>query len=225
MPARLVLSLISFFILVSNNSVIAQTRYVTDELEVTLRTGPSVQNKIVRVLSSGDRVDVIGEAADGDYSQVTTSGGDSGYILTRYLIANESARNRVIKLEAQLETLRSKPGELQTLLANSQEENQELIRQNVSLTEQLKSTTSELAHIKKVSKEAVSLSERNSKLENDAQQMLLQLDDMRIQNKVLKDQSAKRWFVLGGGTILVGLILGWILSISKRPRRQSSWGT
>jgi len=215
---------LGLFFIINLFATTSKTRYVTDEFEVMLRTGPSVKNKIVRVLSSGDRVDVVAEADGGDYSEVTTSGGDKGFILTRYLDSNQSARNQVISLQAQLETLRSKPGELQSLLANSQEKNQQLISQNVNLTEQLKTASGELEHIKEVSKDAVSLSQRNVKLESEAQQMLLQLDDMRMQNKVLKDQSAKRWFVLGGGTILVGLLLGWILSISKRPRRQSSWG-
>jgi SH3 domain protein len=81
----------------------------------------------------------------------------------------------------------------------------------------------ELAQIKTVSADAVNLSQRSAKLETEVQQLLLQLDDIRIQNEVLKDQSAKRWFVLGVGAILVGLLLGWILSIARRPRRQS-WG-
>jgi len=224
MHVKLAFSILFAIIFFLANSVSAQTRYVTDQFEVMLRTGPSVKNKIVKVLRSGDRVEVIGEAAEGDYREVTTSAGDTGFILTRYLDSDQSARNQVKSLSAQLDTLRSKPGELQTLLANSQEENQQLISQNVSLTEQLKRASGELSHIKEVSKDAVALAQRNTTLENELQQVHLQLDDMRIQNKVLNDQSAKRWFVLGGGTILVGLLLGWILSIAKKPRRQSSWG-
>ena len=144
--------------------------------------------------------------------------------MTRFLSNNPSARSRVGYLESQLKKLRSKPGELQALLATSQEENQELIKQNLSLTNQYKQASQELTRIKEVSADAVNLSQRSAKLESEVQQLLLQLDDIRIQNEVLKDQSAKRWYVLGGGTVLIGLLLGWILSIAKRPRRQS-WGS
>jgi len=91
------------------------------------------------------------------------------------------------------------------------------------LTDQLKVITSEFNEIKEVSKDPVNLSKQNVKLEGEVQQLLLQLDDIRIQNEDLKDQSAKRWYVLGGGTVFIGLLLGWILSIARRPRRQS-WG-
>lgn len=212
-----------FSTLLHSDDVLAQTRYVTDDFQVMLRTGPSIQNKIVRSLGSGTRIEILREDAGNGHSQVQTSQGEIGYILTRFLSANPSARNRVSYLEDQLQKLRSKPGQLQTLLANSQEENQELIAQNLKLTNDLQASSSELEQIKKVSSDAVNLSERSIKLENEVQQLLLQLDDIRIQNEVLKDQSAKRWYVLGGSTVLIGLLLGWILSIARRPRRQS-WG-
>ncbi len=204
-------------------SVHAQTRYVTDDFKVMLRTGPSVQNKIVDSLNSGKRLEVLREDAGNGHSQVQTADGKIGYVLTRFLSVNPSSRSRVKYLEGQLKKLRSKPGELQALLATSQEENQELITRNLTLTNQFKQASQELTRIKEVSADAVNLSQRSAKLESEVQQLLLQLDDIRIQNEVLKDQSAKRWYVLGGGTVLIGLLLGWILSIAKRPRRQS-WG-
>lgn len=203
--------------------VYAQTRYVTDDFKVMLRTGPSLQNKIVESLSSGAPLDVLREDAGNGHSQVQTSSGKIGYILTRFLSPTRSARSRVKDLEGQLKQLRSKPGELQSLLANSQEENQELITQNTRLTNQFKSAVEELNKIKEVSADAVNLSQRSAKLEIEVQQLLLELDTIRIDKEDLKDQSAKRWFVLGGGTGFVGLLFGWILSIASRPRRQS-WG-
>lgn len=220
---NLIAASFSLFFLVAVVNSHAQTRYVTDDFKVMLRTGPSVQNKIVDSLSSGKRLEVLREDAGNGHSQVQTSDGKIGYVLTRFLSNNPSARSRVKYLEGQLKKLRSKPGELQALLATSQEENQELITQNLTLTNQYKQAFEELTRIKEVSADAVNLSQRSAKLESEVQQLLLQLDDIRIQNEVLKDQSAKRWYVLGGGTVLIGLLLGWILSIAKRPRRQS-WG-
>jgi len=203
---------------------IAQTRYVTDDFKVMLRTGPSVQNKIVDSLSSGTRLDVLREDAGKGHSQVQTSDGKIGYVLTRFLSKNRSARSQVKYLEDQLKQLRSKPGELQALLATSQDENQELITQNTRLTKQYRTASLELAQIKEVSADAVNLSQRSAKLETEVQQLLLELDGIRIQNQDLSDQDNKRWFILGASAILVGLLLGWILSIASRPRRES-WGS
>lgn len=213
----------SLFILSISFSANAQTRYVTDVFKIMVRTGPTGKNKILETLESGATVQVLEVDPDTGHTKVQTAKGNVGYVLTRFLLDKPVARSRVRTLEGQLQKLRSKPGELQTLLASSQEENQELIAQNLTLTNQYKLSSQELERIKEVSADAVNLSERSAKLESEVQKLLLQLDDIRIQNEVLKDQSAKRWYVLGGGTVLVGLLLGWILSIARRPRRQS-WG-
>lgn len=210
------------FFLLCTDAVYAQSRYVTDEFQVMLRTGPSLQNKIIRAMSSGVRVDVLREEAGNGHSQVQTAQGEIGYVLTRFLSDNPSARNQLFELQNQLKELRSKPGELRTLLAKSQDENQELIKQNVELTQSYQRVSQELKTIKAVSEDAVNLADKNKELSKEVQQLLLQIDDVRIQNEALKDQSAKRWFMLGGSAILLGLFLGWLLSMSK-GRRQRAW--
>jgi len=222
-PLKILMFIGVMSVLALSNVSFAQTRYVTDDFQVMLRTGPSIQNKIVKSLSSGTRLEMLREDAGNGHSQVKTSEGEIGYLLTRFMSNNPSARNRVRRLESQIKQLKSEPGSLRTLLANSQEQLKQLTLQNSNLSSQLNTTSSELEDIKKISGESINLAERNQKLDSEVQQLLLQLDDIRIQNEVLKDQSAKRWFMLGGSAILIGLLLGWILSIAKRPRRQS-WG-
>lgn len=202
----------------------AQTRYVTDDFEVMLRTGPSIQNKIIRPMGSGTRIEVLREDSGNGHSQVQTSNGEIGYVLTRFLSTNPSARNRVRYLERQLKELRSEPDQIRTLLANSQEQNQEIISQNTSLTDRLKTVVTELKEIKVVSADAVNIARKNQRLEGEVQQLLLQLDDIRIQNEDLKDQSDRLNTLFGGGLILLGLFLGWVLSISGR-RSRNSWGS
>ncbi len=204
--------------------VSAQTRYVTDDFEIMMRTGPSIQNKIVKPLRSGTKIKVLNEEAGNGHSLVQTNEGETGYVLTRFLSANRAARERLEVAERQLKTLRSKPGELQSLLANSQDENQELIRLNTDLTSRLTTASSELSQIKEVSADAVAISNRNEKLESQVHQLKLELDDMRIQKESYQDQKDLREFINGAGAILLGLFLGWILSISRRQRR-NSWGS
>ena len=202
----------------------AQVKYVTDSVEIMMRSGPSSKNKITKILKSGDSVSVVQSDAGNGHSLIRSAAGETGYVLTRYLSGTPSARSQLRRLQGQIDQLRAKPGELQSLLATSQEDNQALIQQNTSLTAKLKSTEEELANIKRVSADAVNIANKNAKLEGEVQQLLLQLDDIRIQNNSLKDQSAQRWFMLGVGAILFGLFLGWLLSIKKHSRRQS-WGS
>jgi len=221
---KFVVALILGAFCVISTSTTAQTRYVTDQFEIMLRTGPSIQNKIVRALKSGQRIEVLRVDSGNGHSQVQTSQGEIGYVLTRFLSDNPSARNRVSYLEGQLNKLRSKPGELQALLASSQEENQLLIGENTKLTNTLSTTSAELAKIKEVSSDAVNISQRNARLEGEVQQLLLQLDEVRIINQSLKDNADYVERLTMAGILLLGLFLGWILSRSGKQRR-NSWGS
>ena len=202
----------------------AKTRYVTDIFEVMLRTGPSIQNKIVRVLPSGTRIEVLHQDSGNGHSQVQVSSGEVGYLLTRFLIDEPSARNRLRRVESQLAELRSDPDDLRALLARSQDQNQELIAQNLSLTNAEQSATMELENIMEMSADVVRISSQNQELESEVQQLLLQLDDIRIQNEALRDNSERTRNLLGIGVLLLGLFLGWVLSISGR-RNRNSWGS
>ena len=206
------------------SAVKAQTRYVTDNFEIMMRTGPSVQNKIIKPLGSGTRIEVLREDSGNGHSQVQISSGEIGYVLTRFLVDRPSARNRLSYLEGQLRQLRSKPDEIRALLASSQDENRDLITQNTSLTEKLANVSKELKRIKEVSADSVNLSIKSQQLEGEVQQLLLQLDDIRIQNEALKDQSNRLNNLIGAGLILLGLFLGWVLSMSGR-RNRNSWGS
>ena len=113
MKIKILLLLTSLFLV---PAAYAQTKYVTDDFEVMLRTGPSIQNKIVRPLRSGTRIKVLRVDSGNGHSQVQTSSGEIGYLLTRFLSEKPSARNRVSRLESQLAQLRSEPNEIRTLL-------------------------------------------------------------------------------------------------------------
>lgn len=201
----------------------AHATFVTDDFEVMLRSGPSIQNKIIRPLRSGTAVRVLREDSGNGHSQVQTSDGEIGYMLRRFISNEPSARSRLIGLENQLNELRSNPSKLQTLLANAQDQNEDLIDQNVSLTDQLQKVKQELKDINEVSGDVVQVVSKNKRLESEVQELLLQLDDIRIQNEALKDNSETMRNLIGAGLVVLGLFLGWILSISGR-RNRGSWG-
>ncbi len=200
------------------------TKYVTDDFEVMLRTGPSIQNKIVKPLRSGTSIQILREDAGNGHSQVKISSGEIGYMLTRFISPNSSARNQLARLRKQIKQLRSKPGEIKALLATAQEENQALIDQNLKLTNQLSTADEKITKIEAASGNVLSISERNQKLENEVQQLLLQLDDIRIQNQALKDNADYVRNLTMTGILVLGLFLGWILSRSGK-RRRNSWGS
>ena len=74
-------------------SVYGETMYVSDILKLTLRTGPSIENKIISVLESGQVMEVI-KFGD-EWSRVQLPNGKEGWVLSRYLTTGET--NNIIE--------------------------------------------------------------------------------------------------------------------------------
>ncbi len=58
----------------------AESMYVTDRLKLTLRSGPSTEHKILAVVESGQKVEMLEPGED--WSMVRNANGKEGYVLT-----------------------------------------------------------------------------------------------------------------------------------------------
>jgi SH3 domain protein len=74
----------------------AETKYVVEHIQVNARTGNSVEHKIVTMLESGQKVQVL--EVDKDWSRVKLSDGKEGWILSRFLTSAEPRKMVLEKL-------------------------------------------------------------------------------------------------------------------------------
>lgn len=103
----------------------AESRWVTDQFEITLRTGPSTSNAIQLMVSSGTELEVLERDADSGYTKVRTSGGTEGWVLTRYLMPEPSAREQLQRLTNQLTSATSRGSSLNSQLAAIRDQHQQ----------------------------------------------------------------------------------------------------
>ena len=95
---------IKYFILIMIcivfSAIPAQTKsmYVTDVLKVTLRTGPSIENKILKMIESGQKVELM--VPGQEWSHVKLLDAKEGWTLTVYLISNKTNQFKLEELEA-----------------------------------------------------------------------------------------------------------------------------
>ena len=76
-------------------TVQAKTAYVTDEFKITLRSGESATHRILRMLPTGEKLNVLSSNPNNGYSKVRTASGAEGFVLTRQLVDQPVARDRL----------------------------------------------------------------------------------------------------------------------------------
>ncbi|MBN1240378.1 MAG: TIGR04211 family SH3 domain-containing protein [Gammaproteobacteria bacterium] len=200
-----------------------QTRYVSDDIPVTLRTGPSLDNRIVRNLSAGTRVDVLGEDEDAGYSRVrVASDGTEGWILTRYLAAQPIARERLAAAERELAAARARVGELETEVASLTEDLRQTRQELEAAMSANSEATSELRDVRNASANAIALRDQNEELRRRLAENDQQISRLTMENRELESDGRQSWFMVGAGVLFGGILIGLIAPSFKRKRR-SDW--
>lgn len=218
---RSLLSLVVFlvFTTVAPCAAVAQSAWVSDEFEITLRTGPSTSNAIQLMLSSGTELTVLDVDADAGYTQVRTGGGTEGWVLTRYLMNEPSAREQLETLSAQLTSANTRGSSLDTQLEGIRGEYNAANRQIETLERDKASLESELAEIKRTAANVLSINAENKRLLDDLAAAEIRIGSLEQENRELEGQAARFWFITGAAVLVVGVLLGiWLPRIRWQRR-------
>ena len=185
------LTITCLLILSASQGALAQTRYVTDQFEIMMRTGQGNQFGIVRQLKSGTEVTVIEQNAD--YTQVRLSSGAEGWVLTRYLMDQPSGRDQVAALQLKYDQLKANFDQL------VEQETQNLQK--------------EIARLENLAKKPLELQQENAALKKQLEQQKERYLALAEESEVLKSPYKDRqWFVTGAFVVAASMIFGIILT-------------
>lgn len=212
----------------------AETRYVVDELVITLRLGKSTDHKILKNLKTGTPLEVL-EDDDKTYIKVRTPDGLEGYVLRQYVSPEIPKKQIIEKLEGLNTSLQKKISSLETAKSNLEKQlktieknyNQEFseisaasadMKQKIEqaleneriAAEKYTALLAQAENVVEIAAERDQLLQKNIKLEADVTLLTNENDE-------LSDSRIIKWFLAGGGVLFFGWIIGKI-SRKKRSR-------
>lgn len=201
-------------------AVAGPTAYVSDKLEAQLRTGPSTQHKILRILNSGTALNVQEEDRESGYSRVTTENGMEGWILSRYLSSQQPARSQLENSAQKLESLTQENKQLRAELESVKKQLTEISETKDEASIQAQRLGNELTIIRQASSNAVALLEERNQLQEKSVALENELENLRREKETLAEKDSQEWFLKGAGVLFGGLLLGVILpKLGGRKRR------
>ncbi len=215
---KIVLVLLAVMLVVP---VEAATMYISDQLTVPMRRGPSTGHRILHAgLPAGTPLEVLSEDKAAGFTQVRTRNGTEGWVPTQYLTAQPIARDqlaaanrRVQTLEAEIKSLRENFQETRGARSSAESRNAELEKQNKQLQ-------ADLAEIRRVSATALTQYEENKALKVENADLQTKNTELNAQVQSLERSETLNFFLFGGGLVILGLAIGAF--IKSRPKR-STW--
>lgn len=147
--------------------------------EALVRTGPTVENKIIAVLKPGQEVVLVGE--EEDHYLVMTPSGARGYVLKYQMTDQSPAEKR-----------------LQDLEQRTQQKIKELEERTQVQEKELVTLRDERKEIEAARKEA----------EEKALHHADMVAQLQAQQSARENEEALHWFLAGAGVLLVGVLFG-----------------
>lgn len=202
----------------------AKTVYVTDNLNLSLRSQDNNDSKVVKLLPSGTPLTVINENPTSGFSFVRLSNGQEGYILTRNTIKEPPARDKIGDTNRSLRALESENERLKGELIVLREKLTPGTSLEQALSDERDQLSRELAELKKTATNAMQIKNERDELQERVVNVERDFEQLKLENQALKDTSNQDWFLYGGLLALLGVILGFILP-KLGWRRKNNWGT
>ncbi|HCL68338.1 MAG TPA: TIGR04211 family SH3 domain-containing protein [Gammaproteobacteria bacterium] len=208
-----VLSFITTFPLLA----FAETAYITERLEVPVRSGETRDHRIIRYLQAGSQIEVLKTYGTG-YSQIKDERGREGFVLGRYIV--DQAPSFVIagRLEAQI-------AEQKKTIKRLRQDVNALTAQNKSagttvkkIKEQLAQKEAEFNQFVATAGDSITLRERLLTLETERQVLLSNNETLRAEKLAVGDDSSKTWFALGALTLAIGWLVGLLMPRVRKSR-------
>ncbi len=229
------LSIVIFMAFLCNATVaLAETRYISDQLVVSLRELPQNGSATIVYLKTDTPVEVleIGE----EFLKVKTTNGEIGYIQKSYLTVdspktttisrltreNQGLEERVQEMEKRYSEVSSSGDEAKKKLLSELEDSRlqvdklqkDLLKSNTELAER----TQAYEGLKKNSENIIDITAERDQLRLSHAQLTAKATGLEEERKAFQKKETTEWFLAGAGVLL----LGWIIGKFSKSRRKSS---
>ena len=197
----------------------AQSAWVSDEFEVTLRTGPSTSNAIELMVSSGTRLEILEQDAESGYSRVRTGGGTEGWVLTRYLMDEPAAREQLQALTSQLTDANAEGASMTSQLSAIRGEYDTASNRIRQLEQENAELQANVDDISQKAANTLAIDRQNQDLQQKLTDAEIQVNVLEQEKDQLVSQSNRNWFITGALVLFGGVLLGLLLPRMKFQRR------
>lgn len=201
-------------LVLTTGAAFGATRYVTDELRISVRTGAGTQYRIVEVIDSGSRLETL--ETSGEWTQVRTEEGETGWVRSQYLTEQPIAADRLDTVRSDLQDANERIDELEDTLARTRADNEAARERIETLTGEKESLEGRLEEAER----GLELHDENERLTERTGELEQRVAELRKEAETLAERGHREWFMIGAGVLLGGILFGIVVTrIPWRRRR------
>lgn len=223
----------SLYGIVLVSAAVADTQYVSDLMIISMKEGQDPDTPVMGYLQSAASVEVLEETEE--LMRIRTEDGTQGWVRKKFIVKDKpkaviirELEEKIALLEDDIKTLQ-KGSDPQDLTNTIKEYKQQIVALTTSLENEKKTTLTLQKNLQEVNATYQALV---NKQKNTAD-TIKELASIKDENQALKDKIAAlppidstpmlsgnmKWFLIGGGVILLGFLMGRAIRGGKRTHR------
>ena len=191
----------------------AENVYVSDMLRITLRTGPSTQNRIISSLRSGQALEILDSKDEWSFVRLLEDGQKNieGWVLTRFLITRLPWETQATALKNENMHLKEKFDLIEKKYQKTTAR-EKLVSGNLAEnTTALKRLQNKHESLKRDAAGFLKLRAANEATKAELSTLKNTVEILTIENKNLSSSNSRKWFATGALVLLTGLIIGLVM--------------
>ena len=205
-------------------SIYADEVYIHDKLYVPLRSAPSADAPAATSsLASGTKLDLISEEADSPFVRVvyTDSEGKSveGYIHQQYLSEERVAADQLSDVVSEKAAIAAEVQQLQEDFSTLDAAYAQLVLRHEQDLERLSASEEEIQRLTVLSQSAAQLESERVRLAQQNALLIEEIDALRHTESAHQADIEQRWYLIGGGSTVVMVVIGFLLGRRIYHRR------
>ena len=204
------------FVLFSGIPVLAKTYYVKPSSEVVVRRGQGTDYKIIAMVKDGVAVEFLEE--NDSYVKVRLANDKEGWMLKRFLSDEPPLKEIVVSLRAEKEEMKQreveavqKLEELSSTLARTEMELDSTLAERDQVRSDYQALQLGTADVVQIKKDMLKTAKENELLAQE-------LAALEQECNSLKQDYVIKWFLAGGGVLIVGMFMGMMFGRSRKRR-------
>ncbi len=194
-----------------------ETTYITDKLEIPIRSGGSKEYRIIRYLQAGTKVEVL-QTLNSGYTKIKDERGREGFLLDRYLVTTPPSLIIVGGLDALIAKQKKNIKRLRQTVKNLTQQRKMAEKKAKEIRDDLAAKELEFKNFLATAGDSITLRKRLVTLETELQGLISDNETLLAEKLAVGDDSSKTWFSLGAVTIAFGWFVGMLMPRMRKSR-------
>ena len=192
-------------------------------MSVPLHESASADSRTVHPgLTSGTALSLLQSEDKNGFSRVRTGEGVEGWIATRYLMTDPTARMQLDRANTELAELRKLTATLQAQQANIPQDQRQAAQQLTQLKIDNQQLQNELRTLQQAPDSATQLAQENIDLKKDNEALHAQVETNNTEMAELRRNKNYTLFREGGIAVIAGALLTLLIA-NLWPKKKSDW--